>query len=33
VRRSTRLKLTDPNLSFEYLGRSSLIGQFDYSGP
>jgi hypothetical protein len=33
VRRSTRLKLTDPNLSFEYSARSSLIGQFDYSGP
>jgi hypothetical protein len=33
VRRSRILKLTDPNLSFEYSGRSSLIGQFDYSGP
>jgi hypothetical protein len=33
VRRSRTLKLTDPDLSFEYSGRSSLIGQFDYSGP
>jgi hypothetical protein len=33
VRRSTTLKLTDPNLSFEYPGRSSLIGSFEYSGP
>jgi hypothetical protein len=33
VRRSRMLKLTDPNLSFEYSGRSSLIGQFDYRGP
>ena len=33
VRRSTTLKLTDPNLSFEYPGRSSLIGEFEYSGP
>jgi hypothetical protein len=33
VRRSTTLKLTDPNLSFEYPGRSSLIGKFEYSGP
>jgi hypothetical protein len=33
VRRSTTLKLTDPNLGFEYSGRSSLIGQFEYSGP
>lgn len=33
VRRSTMLKLTDPNMSFEYAGRSALIGQFDYSGP
>jgi hypothetical protein len=33
VRRSTVLKLTDPNLSFEYPGRSSLIGKFEYSGP
>lgn len=33
VRRSRTLKLTDPNLSFAYSGRSSLIGQFEYSGP
>jgi hypothetical protein len=33
VRRSTTLKLTDPDLSFEYSGRSSLIGTFEYSGP
>jgi hypothetical protein len=33
VRRSTTLKLTDPNLRFEYSGRSSLIGAFEYSGP
>jgi hypothetical protein len=33
VRRSSVFKLTDPNLSFEHPGRSSLIGQFDYSGP
>lgn len=33
VRRSRMLKLTDPNLSFDYSGRSSLIGQFDYRGP
>jgi hypothetical protein len=33
VRRSTRLKLTDPEMSFEYAARSSLVGQFDNSGP
>lgn len=33
VRRSSTLKLTDPNMSFEYSGRSSLIGQFEYRGP
>jgi hypothetical protein len=33
VRQSTTLKLTDSNLSFEYPGRSSLIGKFEYSGP
>jgi hypothetical protein len=32
VRRSSVLKLTDPDLSFEYSGRSSLIGQFEYRG-
>jgi hypothetical protein len=33
VRRSRILKMTDPNLRFAYAGRSSLIGQFEYSGP
>jgi hypothetical protein len=33
VRRSTVLKLDDPDLSFEYAGRSSLIGRFEYQGP
>jgi hypothetical protein len=33
VRRSRILKLTDPNMSFAYSGRSSLIGHFEYSGP
>ena len=33
VRRARILKLTDPLLNFEYAGRSSLIGQFEYSGP
>lgn len=33
VRRSTMLRLTDPDLSFEYLGRSALIGTFVYEGP
>ena len=33
VRRSTTLKLTDPNMSVEYPGRSSLIGAFEYRGP
>jgi hypothetical protein len=33
VRRSTVLKLTDPRMSFAYAGRSSLTGQFEYSGP
>ena len=33
VRRSTMLKLTDPNLSFEAPGRSSLLGTFEYRGP
>jgi hypothetical protein len=33
VRRARMLKLTDPHLNFEYSGRSSLIGQFDYRGP
>ena len=33
VRRASMLKLSDPDLSFEYTGKSSLIGQFDYTGP
>jgi hypothetical protein len=33
VRRSTALKLTDPNMSFEVAGRSSLVGHFEYRGP
>lgn len=33
VRRSRTLKLTDPNMSFQYAELSSLIGQFEYSGP
>ena len=33
VRRTRMLKLTDPLLNFEYARRSSLIGQFEYSGP
>jgi hypothetical protein len=33
VRRSRTLRLTDPNIGFEYSGRSALIGSFDYSGP
>jgi len=33
VRRATTLKLTDPHMGFEYAGRSSLIGQFEYRGP
>ena len=33
VRRSRTLRLKDPNMGFEYSGRSALIGNFDYSGP
>ena len=33
VRRSRTLTLSDPSMSFQYAGRSSLVGQFDYSGP
>jgi hypothetical protein len=33
VRRSRTLRLTDPNIGFEYTGRSALVGSFDYSGP
>ena len=33
VRRAGAFSLTDPNLSFQHPGRSSITGQFDYSGP
>ena len=33
VRRSKALRLTDPAMRFEHPGRSSLVGQFEYSGP
>jgi hypothetical protein len=33
VRRSRIMRLTDPNLSFDYGGRSSLNGRFEYTGP
>jgi hypothetical protein len=33
VRRTAIMKLTDPNMSFEHPGRSSLIGAFEYRGP
>ena len=33
VRRSRTLMLSDPGVSFQYAGRSSLTGQFDYAGP
>ncbi len=33
VRRTTTVKLTDPNMSFEYAGKSANISQFEYSGP
>jgi len=33
VRRTAIMKLTDPNMSFEHPGRSSLIGAFEYHGP
>lgn len=33
VRRSSAFSLTDPGMSFQHPGRSSLIGQFDYTGP
>jgi len=33
VRRSRTLTLSDPGMSFQYAGRSSLVGEFDYSGP
>ena len=33
VRRSSTLKLTDPDLSFEYSGKSANLARFEYSGP
>ncbi len=33
VRRSTVLKVTDPDLSFDHSGRSAVIGEFDLRGP
>ena len=33
VRQTKRLKLTDPNMSFEHSGSSSLVGSFEYAGP
>ena len=33
VRRSSAFSLTDPNMSFQHPGKSSLLGQFDYTGP
>ncbi len=33
IRRSSVMRVTDPGLSFEHAGGSSLIGRFDFSGP
>ena len=33
VRRTKVLRLTDPNMSFEHSGSSSLVGSFEYAGP
>ena len=33
IRRTSTLRLTDPNLSFEHTGHSAVTGHFDYSGP
>jgi hypothetical protein len=33
VRRSRTMTLSDPGMSFQHAGRSSLVGRFDYSGP
>ena len=33
VRRAETVRLTDPEMSFESAGGSSLIGQFEYRGP
>ena len=33
IRRSSTFSLTDPNMSFQHPGGSSLTGRFDYTGP
>ena len=33
VRRSSSMKVTDPNLSFEHRGRSAITSRFDLKGP
>ena len=33
IRRSSVFRLTDPDLSFEHSGQSSVRGRFEYSGP
>ncbi len=33
ARRTTAVRLTDPNLSFDYSGSHACTGRFDYSGP
>ena len=33
VRRSRAMTLSDPGMSFQHTGRSSLVGRFDYNGP
>jgi hypothetical protein len=33
VRRSSVMRVTDPNLSFEHRGRAACTGQFDARGP
>ena len=32
-KRTTAVKLTDPNLSFDYSGSHACTGRFDYTGP
>ena len=33
VRRTTVLKLTDPDISFDHSGLAATAGRFDLSGP
>lgn len=33
IRRGSAVRLTEPNLSFQYSGRSSTTGRFDLKGP